>query len=201
MKLLAFVDLHGSHSAIGKIKEKAKKADMVICAGDISIFENNLDRLLNELNKLKKPVLIIHGNHEDENDLKKLCVLFENISYIHEKSFVKENCLFLGYGGGGFSMVDKHFNKISKKFEKSIKKFRKDINGKVTLITHAPPYKTKLDKIMKEPCGNKDIKNFILKVKPDLVITGHLHENSGKEDKIGKTLLINPGPTGKILTI
>ncbi|MBS3097214.1 hypothetical protein J4209_00295 [Candidatus Woesearchaeota archaeon] len=43
------------------------------------------------------------------------------------------------------------------------------------------------------------IKTFILKVKPDLAISGHLHENAGKEDKIGKTKIVNPGPFGKII--
>lgn len=199
MKLLVFVDMHGSHKALEKIKKQAKKADMIVCAGDISIFENNLDILLSELNKLNKPVLIIPGNHEDDKDLKELTKMFDNITDIHKKTFIKENYLFLGYGESGFSMVDKEFIKTSKKFEKEIKKFPKD--NKIILVTHAPPYKTKIDKIMDEYCGNKSIKNFILKVKPDLVISGHLHENAGKEDKIGKTKLINPGPFGKIINI
>ena len=200
MKLLAFVDIHGSLKALEKIKVKAKGADIIVCAGDISIFENNLDTLLSELNKLNKPVLIIPGNHEDDNDLKELTERFSNITDIHKKSFIKENYLFIGYGGSGFSMVDKEFIKTGKKFEKTVKKSSKD-NKKIILVTHAPPYKTKIDKIMGEYCGNKSIKNFILKVKPDLVISGHLHENAGKEDKIKKTKIINPGPFGKIINI
>ena len=47
------------------------------------------------------------------------------------------------------------------------------------------------------PAGYEDL--GILK--PDLVISGHLHETAGKEDKIGKTRLINPGPFGKILDV
>ena len=100
-----------------------------------------------------------------------------------------------GYGGGGFSMVDKEFEKISKKFEKEIKKNK---DKKVILVTHAPPYKTNIDRIIEDPCGNKSIKNFILKVKPNLVIAGHIHECAGKEDKVGKTEVMNPGPYGKI---
>ena len=200
MKILAFVDVHGSLKALKKIKEKSKKADIIVCAGDISIFENNLDKLLHQLNKLKKTVLIIHGNHEDENDLKELSLLFDNIHYIHKKSFVKENYLFLGYGGGGFSMIDKDFNKVSKKFKKTIEKFNQE-NKKIMLVTHAPPYKTKIDRVSGESCGNKNIKKFILKCKPDLVISGHLHENAGKEDKVGKSIVINPGPYGKIINI
>lgn len=198
MKLLAFVDMHGSLQSLEKIKKQAKQADIIVCAGDISIFENNLDFLLFELNKLNKIVLIIPGNHEDDKDLSELTKMFNNITNIHKKTFIKENYLFLGYGGSGFSMVDKEFIKTAKKFEKIIKKHQ---NKKTILVTHAPPYKTKLDKIMNEPCGNKSIKNFVLKIKPDLVIAGHLHENAGKEDKINKTKIINPGPFGEIITL
>jgi len=198
MKILAFVDLHRNGKALEEIKKKSKKADIIVCAGDISIFENKLDKLLFQLNSLKKEILIIRGNHESEESLKYLSKLLSNIKYIDEKSYIKDDYLFLGYGGGGFSMVDKHFIKLSKRFEKKIKKNR---DKKIILVTHAPPYKTKIDRIGKESCGNKSIKNFILKVKPDLVISGHLHENSGKKDKISTTIVINPGPFGKIINI
>lgn len=198
MKILAFVDLHGSLKALNKIKEQAKKADIIICAGDISIFSNDLDKLLLELNGLKKTVLIIPGNHEFDDDLKQLTKLFDNVIDIHKKCFVKDDYLFLGYGGSGFSMTDKDFEKISKKFEKEI---RRNENKKIILVTHAPPHKTKLDSIMGESCGNKSIKNFIKKVNIHLVISGHLHENAGKEDKIKNTIIINPGPFGKIISI
>jgi putative phosphoesterase len=198
MKILAFVDVHGSLKALDKIKAKAKDVDIVVCSGDISIFENNLDKLLMELNKLNKTILIVPGNHEEDSDLSQVVQMFDNITDIHKKSFVDGNYLFLGYGGSGFSMVDKEFIKASKKFEKEIGKNK---DKKVILVTHAPPYKTKLDNIMGEYCGNKSIKNFVVKVKPDLVIAGHLHENSGKEDKIKGIKLINPGPFGKIVDI
>lgn len=198
MKLLAFVDMHGSLKALEKIKKQAKQADVIVCAGDISIFENNLDFFLFELNKLNKTVLIIPGNHEDDKDLDELTNVFNNITNINKKIFVRENYLFLGYGGSGFSTVDKEFIKTSKKFEKEIKKHK---SKKIVLVTHAPPYKTNIDKIMNAPCGNKSIKNFILRIKPALVISGHLHETAGKEDKIGKTRIINPGPFGKIINV
>jgi putative phosphoesterase len=196
MRILAFVDTHGNLKALDKIKALSKKADILVCAGDISIFENNLDGLLAKLDKLNKPVLIISGNHEDAADLSALTSFSNNLIDIDKKTYTKDKFLFLGYGGGGFSMVDKEFEKKAKKFDEILKKNK---DKKIILVTHAPPYKTKLDKIMGEPCGNKSIKNFILKAKPDLVISGHLHENAGKKDKIGRTRLLNPGPFGKIV--
>ncbi|MBW2974393.1 metallophosphoesterase family protein [Candidatus Woesearchaeota archaeon] len=198
MKILAFVDLHGNNNALKEIKKKAKKADIIACAGDISIFENELDLLLMQLNELGKDVLIIPGNHEGDMDLRQLTKLFPNITDIHKKGLVKGDYLFLGYGGSGFSIVDKEFIDAGKRFQKEIKRNK---GKRIILVTHAPPYKTKLDNISGEACGNKSIKNFILKMKPDLVISGHLHENAGKEDKAGKTRMVNPGPFGRIIEI
>ena len=50
--------------------------------------------------------------------------------------------------------------------------------------------------------GNKSIKKFIMSERPNLVICGHLHENFGVIDKIGKnSMLVNPGAKGKIIEI
>lgn len=195
MKILAFVDLHGNKKAMRDIEKKAKSADVVVCAGDISIFENDLPDILRSLNKLNKTVIIIPGNHEDEKDLQMLSKRYSHIKDVHNRAYRIENYLFLGYGGGGFSTVDRDFEKLGKKFMKVMK------DRKVILVTHAPAYKTKLDDIDGNSCGNKSITNFIKKAKPELVISGHLHENAGKEDKIGKTRLVNPGPYGKIIII
>jgi len=101
-------------------------------------------------------------------------------------------------GGGGFSQTDKEFEKQSKKF----KKFLKDHKDKAfVLVTHAPPYGTKLDYICKDHVGNKSIRKFIKENKVDLTIAGHLHETEGKIDKIDKSTIINPGREGRILNL
>ena len=201
MKLLAFTDIHGSLSALRRIEQKVKSQnpDLLVCAGDVSIFEHGIFGILRRLNKLNKKIIIIHGNHEDASTFIKISKLFKNIVFIHKKCFVEDNVMFLGYGGGGFSIVDKGFEKISTTKFKGIIKNNPD--KKIILVTHAPPYKTRLDKLIQGHCGNKSIRHFVEKNKIDLLICGHLHENFGKEDKIGKTKIINPGPFGKIVEI
>ena len=120
MKILAFVDLHEDLQALKRIKEKSKLADLIICAGDISNFSSNLNKFLKELNNFNKETLIIPGNHEMDNELKKLCSKLKNIKYIH-KGFIRKNgFLFLGYGGSGFSIEDKEFDNLAKKFKNKI---------------------------------------------------------------------------------
>jgi Icc-related predicted phosphoesterase len=200
MKLLAFTDMHLSSIAFKKLKSRIKKKnpDLIICAGDVSIFEQGLDSILNKLNKFKKKILIIHGNHETDNVLRKLCKKYKNIIFIHKKQYKQNNHIFLGYGGGGFSLIESGFYKTGERFRKIIKNNK---DKKIIFITHAPPYKTKLDLVIGSHCGNKTLKNFIVRNRIYLNICGHLHENFNKKDKIKRTEVINPGPYGKIIKI
>jgi uncharacterized protein len=200
MKILTFTDLHLSLTAFKRLKKKVaeQKPDLLVSAGDLTIFEQGLDFMLKKLNGLKRKVLLVHGNHETDGSTRKLCKKYENLIYLH-KTFYKHNGhIFLGYGGGGFSLIEPEFNRTSDKFDKIIKMNR---GRKIIFVTHAPPYNTKLDLIIGNHCGNKTFRNFVSKNNIDLYICGHLHENFGKEDKIKKTKVINPGPYGKVLNI
>jgi len=200
MKLLAFTDIHGSLLALRKVEQKARtqKPDLIICTGDLTIFETNIISIAKRLNNLNKKIILIHGNHEDASTLTKISKLFKNIIFIHKNHFIQDNVLFLGYGGGGFAITDKKFENITKKFKKIIKNNQ---DKKIILVTHAPPYKTNVDYLAGSHCGNKSIRHFVENNNINLVICGHLHENFGKEDTIRKTKIINPGPFGKLIEV
>lgn len=210
MKILAFSDLHSKPRSpeyvdffsilkyIKKLKAKAKKSkpDVIVCAGDVSLFENDIEEILQKISKIGKKILIIPGNHETPSLMKKICSFYDNITYINKKAVTIGDCTFVGFTGEGFLRQDPEM-------EKFIKKITPKIQGKkVVLVTHAPPYRTKLDKIGREYCGNKTISNFIKKNKNIILeICGHLHENAGKKDQLNNALLINPGPHGRIIKI
>ena len=195
MKILAFVDLHGDFKSLKKVIKKGKDVDIVVGAGDLSMFGRDLDLIMKELNKIGKPVLVITGNHEDTGEMKAACKPFKNVKYIDGKVYETNGYAFVGYGGGGFSMTDKSFEKSMAKILKNLEK------KKVILVTHQPPYGTIVDKIHGEKAGNKSYTNVIKKMKPKLVICGHLHENAGKKDKIGDSIVINPGWQGAVLVV
>ena len=200
MKLLAFTDTHNSRKALKSIAALSKKnnPDVLLCCGDISLFELNLNKVLKALSSLKKPLILVNGNHEDETHMAKLCRKFKTIHFIHGRGVSIGDYLFLGYGGDGFSIVDPYFLGIAKSFEKIIKM---NHGKKIILITHAPPNHTKIDKLPGGYCGNKSIRKFIEKHQPTYAFCGHIHENFGKTDKIKKTIVMNPGPFGKIINI
>lgn len=197
MKILFFTDIHGSLRDFKNIKKKSKECDIIICAGDITFFEKDIEFFLSELDNLGKKVFMIHGNHEGLKRMINECKKYKNIYFIHKKIRVINDLMIIGYGGGGFSFEDKKFENFGKSVKQKISKHK----GFVLLVTHAPPYGTKLDKLSEGHVGNISFREFIIKNKIDLVICGHLHENEGKKDLLGKTEIINPGPKGKIISL
>lgn len=197
MKILAFSDLHGRIKDLERLKEKSKEVDLVLCAGDITVMEDNISMIVSELAQFHKPVLLIHGNHEDEYGLQELASVHDNIIFLHKVAYHINDYVFLGFGGGGFSREDPEFKDIADNF------FKKEAEGKrrIVLMTHAPPHATKLDDLDGSHRGNKDMRKFIDEVKPHIVICGHFHENAGKTQKIGRTILINPGYNGAVIEI
>jgi len=197
MKILFFADTHGDRKALTNLKNKAKEADHVVCLGDFTIMESEIDEVMKQLNEFNKPVLLIHGNHEDDFRVRDLAENYQNITFLHKGAYELENHLFLGYGGDGFSTNDPEFENVAEKF------FKKEIkeNKKIIFLTHGPPHGTEIDKINGAHSGNKSYRKFIDEVKPHLAISGHLHENAGKHQKIGRTFILNPGKNGAIINI
>ena len=196
MRIMAFADPHESLVSIKEVEKRAKNADIIICAGDISIFEQELDAFLSRINKMGKTVLLIHGNHEGEQLTETLCQGLKNLVFIHKKLHRVGDYLFIGYGGGGFDDYEPDFEKFIEKNKAKIKP-----DDKVILMTHGPPYGTKLDIIGRGHHGCKSYTKYIKILKPALYVCGHFHETFGAKDKIGKTLMINPGPKGELINI
>lgn len=197
MRILAFTDTHGVKQYIDILLKKSKEVDMLVCAGDISDWGQDIEKQLEYFKKAKKPMLIIPGNHEDEGSLRNICKKFNFCSFIHCGSYEIGSYIFFGYGGGGFSEVDKDFEKLAERFKASMSNAKK-----IILVTHGPPYGTSLDYLSGLGYrGCRSIRKFVEEAKPILHICGHLHDNAGNTDTIGKTIVVNPGPEGKIIEI
>ena len=195
MKILAFTDVHTNKKMLTTLVKKAKQADILVCCGDLSVFGEGLKQSLKILAQAGKPLLIIHGNHEEERVVEELTL--KHIVPFHRKSYRVDNYLFLGHGGGGFSMVDH-------KLEKRLAHFKEKIRSgdKVIFVTHAPPYNTELDYLpLFGHVGCRSITKAIRELKPQLFLCGHLHENFNVRQKMDKTLLLNPGPMGTFIDI
>lgn len=201
MKILAFTDLHASVTSYKKIQAKIKKEkpDAIFCLGDFTIFEQNIEAVLRKINDLGKTIYLIHGNHEMEQIVKKLAKNNPHIKFIHKQILKLGEYTIIAHGGGGFYGQGKLAG--DKEFDNFVKD--KKFTGKTILLTHAPPGHTKLDYIdwLDDHVGCASYKKFIDKHKPILALSGHIHESFYVKQKIGKTLVCNPGPEGMVFQI
>lgn len=197
MKILTFTDLHGDIALLKRLIKRAKEEDidLVIAAGDLTQFEGHLKYIAGKLNAIGKKVLVIPGNHESEKSLREAVNDYGNCIDFNKKAVKVKDYVFLGYGEGGFALEDAEFRKIARGWYGDYQK------EKVILVLHAPPFGTAADKVDGRYVGNKDFRSFIERIKPKLVICGHLHENAGKKDKIGETVVINPGWEGVVVEL
>lgn len=198
-KILAIGDLHGDTGLAKKLAEKARKenVDLVIIAGDITQFEQSTKNLIGPFVKEKKPVLLIHGNHEALATVDFLSQLYPSTKNLHGYSFSSGDVGIFGAGGADFGISP--MSETS--FFKTLKKAHEGVKDKKTkiMVTHMHPYKSKAE--FSGFRGSKGIRKAVETFKPDILISGHIHEAEGIEDKIGKTRVINVGKKGKIIEI
>ncbi len=211
MKILAFTDIHGNAKSLGYVSisqtlkrlEQFKKTikkehiDVAVCIGDFTFFNEHVELLLKKIADLGVDVLLVHGNHEDEMEVRILSKQYPSIHFMHKKMKKIGNYTFIGYGGDGFSRRDPEFVATMKTLTKKL-----DKKEKIIFISHEPPYGTKID--YREGyghVGSVDYREFIDKNNVVLALAGHIHECFGEEQKLKKVLVLDPGPDGRIINL
>jgi len=196
-KILAASDLHGDSSIAKKLANKAAKndVDLVVLCGDITGLIETRD-IIKPFKDKNQKVLLIPGNHETFATADFLAE-FYGVKNIHGYSAKYNDVGFFGCGGADFGlnpMTEKEiFSTLKKGFE-NIKDQKKKI-----MITHMHAAETKAEFSGFE--GSISIKKAVEQFKPDILISGHIHEAEGIEEKLGKTKIFNVGAEGKIIEI
>ena len=197
-KILALGDIHGDTGLVKKLAEKAKKenVDLIILAGDITFVEQSTKNLIGPFVKAKKQVLLIPGNHESFATADFLAEMYSGTKNIHGYSFKKNNLGIFGAGGGDVINVtpDKEIFDLLKKGHENIKDLKKKI-----MVTHMHHKGSKAE--FSGFPGSRAVKKAIKEFKPDILISAHIHEAGGLQEKIGKTEIINVSRKAKIFEI
>lgn len=199
-KILAAGDIHGDTGLAKKLAKRAKKenVDLIILAGDLTWGEESTKNLVGPFIKLKKPVLLLHGNHESLATIDFLSELYGPYAKnLHGYSLMKNDVGIFGAGGvdfGASPISEKELFQTLIRAHKGIEKAKKTI-----MVTHFHPFKSKAE--FSGFKGSKSVRKAIKKFKPDIMLSGHIHEAEGIEEKIGKTRVINIGKKGKIIEI
>ena len=168
--------------------------------------------VLKYLDRIGKPVFVVYGNGDivdafkrKRKKSKKFTVYdLKNVKFIDLVSESFEGFYFVGLVDREFIMLKKKRTKgvisTRKRLRKKIKKIFKKVDlDKTILMSHRPPYNTKLDRVNDPKIpgygkhyGDEFLRKVIERYQPLLNVCGHMHENQGKI-RVGKTLVVNSG--------
>jgi uncharacterized protein len=195
VRLLAFSDVHRDDRRARKLADMAAEADVVVAAGDFADLHIGLDKLIDMLVVIESPTILVPGNNETEEALREACQGWKAATVLHGEGTTIEGVDFYGLGGGiPTTPWDWSFDLTEDEAEA---KLAAAPHGGV-LVLHSPP-KGHLDG--PRELGSEAILRAIEEKQPAVTICGHVHEDAGKEDRIGPTRLYNAGPEGTFIDV
>ena len=199
-KILAVSDIHGDSSLAKKLAKKAEEenVDLVILAGDLTWLNQPIKNVIAPFSKLKKEILLIPGNHENLPTVNSLAEIYEGTKNLHGYSIKKGDLGIFGAGydssTGPFWVEDEEIFRTLQKSHEKIKDAKKKI-----MVTHAHPKGSKAE--FSGFKGSMAVTKAIKKFKPDLVISGHIHEAGGIIEYLHGVRAINVARNAAIFEI
>jgi len=193
LRILAAGDLHGDLDIARKLSAKGKKekVDLVVLAGDIYGYSKGDEGILKPFRDAGQKVVFVPGNCDFDEEHE---ILKRDAKSIHN--------YYVTYGGVGIagigspnwnlSLGDEDFSEIKKNFDRMKP-------AKRILVSHLHAHGTKAE--FSGIAGEKVLRKAVKDFKPDLLISAHIHEAEGIEDRIGKTKVVQVGRRGKVLEI
>ncbi len=197
MKILAVTDFHGLPSGEKNLSTFLERGyDCLVVTGDLTNFgpANLADSLLERAKAAGVPTFVVPGNCDPKQILQ---VLDKYEVNLHGKCEQLDNITFVGLGGSNLTPFNTPFELTEAEIQEELAALTCTACANWVLVTHAPPHGTKLDHIADGThVGSKSIRKFIEQKQPLVALCGHVHE-ARNTDKLGRTLMVNPGPISK----
>jgi Icc-related predicted phosphoesterase len=204
-RILAFTDPHGEKKALRQIVDltESGKPDLVVCAGDVSFFGKECDTFLRDLGILGRAVYFVPGNHETPAVAKELTTFYP---YLKDVSF--QLVEVAGLRLTGIPGTDRFWPGARPDEGLRARVVGVGESGDrekpLVLLTHYPPSGTGVSGtsvITPDSGGSRLVRQIVEALRPALVVCGHYHQDFGKEAHVGATLVVNPGPGGRIIEV
>jgi len=187
MKIVYCVDVHNKFAAVQDALKKIGTVDLLIIGGDITDrgTPDDAERAITGWRGAVPQLLAIAGNMDTpaiDDRLAKLGVALDG------RGVVFGDLGVFGVSVWGKSAAGTPFSaRIAAGFA-AVKSCRIKI-----FCPHFPPRDTLCDLDRSgQHVGHPHVKDFIVREQPDLVLCGHVH--APRQDRVGKTLIVNPGP-------
>src|SRR6266436_1142976 len=195
MKIISFGDVHMATRNLERMGEVMRDAELVIVSGDLTNFGGVDDarKVITDVRRACASVLALPGNLDKREVIPFLEA--EGVA-LHGKGMVIDGVGIFGCGGSNITPFNTPTELTEDEIYQTLMRGYAAVRDcrPLLMICHTPPYETKCDRIVGgKAVGSTAARRFIEEVKPDLCISGHIHE-SAATDAIGPTTIINAGP-------
>lgn len=191
MKILAFSDLHMARARARDLVEASRDADLVIGAGDFCNMRKGLPEAMEMLAGIAKPLVLVPGNAESHAEL--LDAAPETALVLHGGGAEVSG---LRLWGLGYGVPVTPFGEWSCDLtEAEAEAMMADCAVADLLVFHSPPKGLADETSTGLSVGSTAIREAIVRIQPQLAVCGHIHDSWGRRGSIGRTEVVNLGPT------
>ncbi len=194
MKIISFGDIHEDTSNLVKMKSVLEKADLVVLSGDLTNCQGKdaAQKVVESVRKYNKNLLAQFGNM----DLQDVDGYLTNEGVnLHGNGYVIGDVGIFGCGGSSPTPFRTPSEISEQVIDEHLRRGYNRVKGArwKIMVCHTPPKDTLTDVIRGGiHVGSPIVRDFIVKHKPDLCITGHIHE-SRNNDAVGGSPVFNAG--------
>jgi len=195
MKIVSFGDVHMATRNLGRMAAVLRETDLIIVSGDLTNFGGIDDarKVVEDVRQACPHILALPGNL----DRREVTTFLEAEGItLHGNGVVVEGVGIFGCGGSNITPFKTPTELTEEEIYEALHRGYAAVQDRrpLLMVCHTPPYQTKCDRLMGGVAvGSTAARRFIEEVKPDLCISGHIHE-SAATDQIGPTTIINAGP-------
>uniref|UniRef100_A0A2A4Z1F7 Serine/threonine protein phosphatase n=1 Tax=OCS116 cluster bacterium TaxID=2030921 RepID=A0A2A4Z1F7_9PROT len=193
MKILAFSDVHMNVGFMQQVVVHSAAADVVVAAGDSANKGGSARLVIELLAKIKKPVVMVSGNHDNLMELTKLCDEVAHIHLLHGSGIHIDGIDFYGLGCEVPRRNEENWNEWLS--EEAAARMLGDCPKGGVLISHSPAYGFCDLQIYGANEGSEAILKCVKNKQPKLHLCGHIHNAWGVSSRIGDTPTHNLGPS------
>ena len=194
IRLLLFSDLHRDTVAARNLVEMSHGADVVVGAGDFGTTRKGIQEIIDALQAIERPTILVPGNSESYEELVAACAGWPVARVLHGSGTEVAGFKFWGVGG---AIPITPFGSWSYDFsEEDGRRLLADCPPRAILVSHSPPQGAVDVSSVGQRLGSIAVLEAVEKRQPRLVACGHIHQSWGRCELIGNTPVVNAGPQG-----
>ena len=199
VRVLVFSDIHRDLVAARDLVRRSTEVDLVLGAGDYAVKREGLADVIRVLADIRTPTVLVPGNGESDRELEEGCRGWGAARVLHGAETRIAGVEIFGIGG---AIPETPFGSWS--FDLSEEDAERMLDRAGTpriLVSHSPPSGHADRSRDGRSLGSVAVRRAAERLQPDWVFCGHIHDSWGTRSSLGRTQILNVGPTGEVVVL